>query len=234
MDDGRSRLLLFDIDGTLIRSAGAGRRALNRAFEKVYGVENGFDRVNMMGRTDPLILAEVLESCELSRDEKKEARFQAIYFDCLEEEMKAPHVDKRLCPGILPLLDGLKACPDTFLGLLTGNWRCGAYIKLRQFGIDDRFAFGAFADDAPFRTDLVPIAVERCSREKGVRVRAEDIYVIGDTPRDVMCAKPHGASTIAVATGIHSISELEAANPDYLFQNFEDTEAVLAIFRNNK
>lgn len=234
MNDVRPRLLLFDIDGTLIRSAGAGRRALNRAFQQVYGVENGFDEVDMMGRTDPLILAEVLETYKLPRDEKQEARFQAVYFDYLEEEMKVPHKDMRFCPGILQLLDGLKTCPDTILGLLTGNWRRGAYIKLRRFGIEDRFAFGAFADDAPLRTDLVPIAVERCWLKKRVRVPAEDVYVIGDTPHDVMCAKPHGASTIAVATGIHSLSELEASDPDYFFENFEDTKAVLNIFCNNE
>ncbi len=230
MDDGHPRLLLFDIDGTLIRSAGAGRRALNRAFQKIYGIVDGFAHVEMMGRTDPLILDEVLKAQGLSLDNDHLLPFQKFYFSYLEEEMERPHEDKRLCPGILHLLDALRDRSDMVLGLLTGNWRTGAYLKLRHFGIDDRFEIGAFADDAAKRTELVPIAIDRLYQQKGIHIHSQDVYVIGDTPLDVSCAKPHGVSTVAVATGIHPITDLGDAEPDHVFANFADTEAVLSIF----
>gem|GEM_PF-5107168 len=161
-----------------------------------------------MGRTDPLILDEVLKSHALSGDEERIGRFRETYFRILQEEMDMPQEGKRLCPGIQPLLDALSRNPRITLGLLTGNWRDGAYIKLRHFGIYGRFELGAFADDSAIRTDLVPVAMERFHLRKGFRVAPHNVAVIGDTPLDVACAKPHGTSTLAVATGLHTVEEL--------------------------
>jgi phosphoglycolate phosphatase len=230
MDNGHPRLLLFDIDGTLIRLAGEGRKALNLAFQKIYGIADGFTHVEMMGRTDPLILDEVLKTHNLPPDHDRFLSFQKLYFDYLEEELERPHEDKRLCSGIMPLLDALRDRSNFVLGLLTGNWRTGAYLKLRHFGIDNRFEFGAFADDSAIRTELVSIAIDRFYQRKGIHIPPQNVYVIGDTPYDVSCAKPHGAKTIAVATGVHPITDLVDAKPDHVFTDFTDTEAVLSIF----
>jgi phosphoglycolate phosphatase len=120
---------------------------------------------------------------------------------------------------------------EFILGLLTGNWRTSAYIKLRHFGIDGYFTVGAFADDSALRKDLVPSALGRLKRDRGIEVAMEEVYVIGDTPLDIQCAKPHGVRTVGVATGFHSLEEIASENPDFIFRDFQDTEKVLEIFK---
>ena len=231
MDDGESYLfLLFDIDGTLIRSAGAGRTAMERAFRKIYGVENGFENIHMMGRTDPGILMEALKNHGLEWQECQVDRFKKLYFQKLEAEIKMPREAKRICPGILPLLGELRERSDVVLGLLTGNWRTSGYIKLRHFRLDEYFSIGAFGDDSYQREAFVPIVMERLEKQQGIRSVPERVFVIGDTPLDVRCAKPHGVKTVAVATGFHTVEQLTPDGPDFLFQDFSDTEKVMAIF----
>lgn len=226
-----ARLLLFDIDGTLIRSAGAGRDAMNLALQHHYSVADGFRDVQMMGRTDPLIIEEVFRKHRLPHLPENVKRFQNTYFEILESELEKPRENKRICTGIVPLLDALEGQPGISLGLLTGNWRTSAFLKLRHFGLEDRFELGAFSDDAPKREDLVPVAMDRFYSQYGIRIDAENVYVIGDTPLDVACARPHGCKSVAVATGFHTVEELKAASPDFIFGDFSHTEAVLELFR---
>ena len=224
------KLLLFDIDGTLVHSGGAGKRAMERAFEKVWGIPDAFQGISLMGRTDTSILHEALGKQNLDRNGPQEERFRELYFLSLAEEMEVPNPQKRLCPGVRSLLAELKKSPGIFLGLLTGNWRTGAFLKLRWFGIEGYFPFGAFADDSGNRNDLVPIALKRFRKTSGSDIRKEDVYVIGDTPLDIHCARPHGVRTVAVATGLHSLDDLAGEKPDHLFRDFSDTNGILKLF----
>lgn len=224
------KLLLFDIDGTLIRSAGAGRDAMNRAFRKTYGIRNGFDRIRMMGRTDPGILDEVLREHGLKWDDAQVEQFQIHYYHYLEEELKKPRQGKRICAGMDRILPTLKDRPDLMLGLLTGNWRYGAYLKLRHFMLDDYFTIGAFGDDSTDRNLLVPVALERFRMQMRFPVRPENTWVIGDTPFDIQCGKPHCTRTIGVATGVHTLKELIAEKPDHAFEDFSEVSSLLRLF----
>ncbi len=224
------KLLLFDIDGTLIRTAGAGKVSMERSFEKVFGIQNGFHDIHMMGRTDPSILKEALSGHHLEWDEKKVDQFRETYFRFLKSEIQKPRSGKKVCPGIYALLKSLDEQSDIILGLLTGNWRQSAMIKLGHFKIDHYFIMGAFADDSSDRNELVPIAIERLEKEQKIRIEKQDVYVIGDTPLDIKCAKPYGVRTVAVATGFHSVQDLALEKPDYLFHNFEQTEKILPTF----
>jgi phosphoglycolate phosphatase-like HAD superfamily hydrolase len=220
---------LFDIDGTLVRTAGAGRRSLEIAFRAVYGIRNGFEDIQMMGRTDPSILEEALNKHDISWDEEEVTRFRRMYFNVLEKEIKAPRRGKRVCRGVPGLLESLRGWHQCRLGLLTGNWRASAHLKLRHFNLDQYFETGAFADDSSDRNALVPVALDRFQEKFGLSVNKQDTYVIGDTPLDVKCAKPHGVRSVAVATGFHSVEELQAAAPDYVFKDFRDTSSAFRV-----
>jgi phosphoglycolate phosphatase len=181
MDDN-FYLLLFDIDGTLIRSAGAGKNAMERALEAVYGVKDSLRNIHMMGRTDPSIVDEVILQYHLVDNDAKREQFRHLYYELLEEEIKIERPEKRVCAGIESLLQILQQRDDTMLGLLTGNWRQSGLIKLKHFGIDEFFEMGAFADDSPLRNELVPIAVTRAEEISGRSISKEHVFVIGDTP----------------------------------------------------
>jgi phosphoglycolate phosphatase len=224
------KLLLFDIDGTLVHSGGAGKRAMERSFEKVYGIPNGLEAISLMGRTDPSILNQALERRNIPWKESEIERFREYYFFFLDEELDVPNPNKRLCAGILPLLSALDERPDLELGLLTGNWRYGAFLKLRSFGIEEYFPFGAFADDSEDRNKLVPVALERFKRHHDAEVSARQVYVIGDTPFDILCAKPYGCRTVAVATGIHTEEQLAVDKPDFVFRDLSVLNDVMEIF----
>ena len=221
------RLLLFDIDGTLVRTAGAGKHSMDTAFQDVYGVSNGFEDIPMMGRTDPAILREALENHGIVPDGADTERFRTLYFQTLESEIRRPREGKRACTGIPDLMEALHARSDVLLGLLTGNWRRSAMMKLHYFNLDTYFRLGAFADDSENRNNLVPVAVDRAGPLLQNELTPEDVFVIGDTPLDVACARPHGARTVAVATGFHSRKELETSGADFVFSDLGDTKAVV-------
>jgi phosphoglycolate phosphatase len=227
-------LLLFDIDGTLIRSAGAGKKAMERALEAVYGVKNGLRNIQMMGRTDPSIVDEVVLQYHLVDSKEKRERFRNFYFGLLEDEIKIESPEKRVCAGIESLLKILHQKEDAILGLLTGNWRQSGLIKLRHFGIDGYFETGAFADDSPLREELAPIAVERAEKLKGQSISKERVFVIGDTPLDIQSARPSGVKTVAVATGIHTLDQLASEKPDFLFADFEDNDKFMERIFNHR
>ena len=216
---GKTTLLLFDIDGTLLVSGGAGKRALNRAFEALFGAAGAFDGVPVAGRTDPLLLDDAAAGAGLTLDSEQRARFHDRYCDFLELEILQPGPRKGLMPGVEELLTHLEPRPDLCIGLLTGNFARSAQIKLDHFRLSRFFTCGAFGDDAPDRDALVPIAVERAC-DMGV--------VVGDTPLDVRCAKAAGARSIAVAIGPFDERALSAHGATAVLHDLRAPEIFLA------
>lgn len=219
------RLLLFDIDGTLITSGGAGEGALIDAMRVRFGVEEDFEGIVLAGATDAAISQRLLEKHGLDATPDHVAALLDSYLHHLS--LRLPQHRGTLLPGILPLLDDLKGRPEAVLGLLTGNIRRGAEIKLRHYGVWEYFPFGAFADDHHDRNRLGPFAQSRATELHGVDFPAERIYVIGDTPRDIECGRAIGARTVAIATGHYSEDDLAAHAPDFLFADLSDTSAVV-------
>jgi phosphoglycolate phosphatase-like HAD superfamily hydrolase len=226
------QLVLFDIDGTLVVTGGAGQRAMNRAFADVFGIPDAFKHVELAGRTDTSILGDAFERQGMTAGPSEVGAFRERYLVCLREEIPRPGRNKRLLPGITPLLDALAPEPKVFLGLLTGNYADAAEVKLGHFDLWRYFRCGAFGEDAHDRNHLVPVALGR-ARERGLphHVEPEHVVVIGDTPRDVACAHAHGARVIAVATGQYTSDALAQAGADVVFDDFNDTEAVLLALR---
>lgn len=224
----KMRIILFDIDGTIMMSGGAGRKAMTQSFQEVYGVADGLKEVVLSGRTDPLILSEALASKGIISDEKDKNRFKERYFELLAECIQMDLPGKNLFPGILEILQKLAKTDNVATGLLTGNWQQGAKTKLGYFNLYDFFPFGAFGDDSPDRNKLLPFAMERCNGN-GVASDPTQAIVIGDTPMDIECAHVHGAKVMAVATGSFSYSELENHNPDWLFEDLSNVGEVLGI-----
>lgn len=225
------KILLFDIDGTLIHSGGSGVHGMNLAFQELWGVANALHGVQLSGRTDILILQEAMARHRLTWNDEQIQRFKVRYFIHLAEDMKRPRSARRLMPGFPELLGHLQRTDHVHIGLLTGNWIKSAEIKLAHFDLWKYFEFGAFADDESDRNKLVPHAIRRAREKFGITVSRDRVYVIGDTPRDVECARPHGAIAVAVATGEYSAEELRAHAPDHLFQDFSEVEAVLKILK---
>jgi len=223
------KLLLFDIDLTLIDSARSGRRAMTLAFEKLFGIKDGMDKVNFAGRTDRVIFRDALAYQGLEWQKEKEENFKSVYFEKLKIEIAKPNSAKHLEPGVLELLNELSQREDVFLGLLTGNWRQGAQIKLEHFNLYHFFELGAFADDSENRNELPQSAAQRFSEKTGLSISSENVFIIGDTPLDIACAKSFDAKSVAVATGFFSYEDLEAAQPDFLFTDFSVSENFLRI-----
>lgn len=220
------RLILFDIDGTLITSGGAGEAALVRAMKTRFGVEEDFSGIVLAGATDALIARSLLEKHGLEVSPENVTALLDTYLHHLAECLPAHR--GRILPGMVELLERLKALPEMVVALLTGNLVRGAEIKLRHYGVWDYFEFGAFADDHHDRNQLGRFASARAEEIHGAPIPPERIYVIGDTPRDIACGRAIGARTVAVATGGSTREELAAHEPDHLFDDFSDTGAVLA------
>jgi phosphoglycolate phosphatase-like HAD superfamily hydrolase len=224
------RLILFDIDGTLVLTGGAGLRAMNRACADLVGHDAALHGITLAGRTDWIILDDVLRKHGRQLDEALLAELRAGYLCHLREEIEHPgHGVKAAMPGVHALLDALTVRDDLALGLLTGNFAEGARIKLEHFDLWKYFAFGAFGDDAADRNALVPVAVER-ARARGVGgVTPADVLVVGDTPHDVACALAVGALPVGVATGGFSVDQLRASGAEIVFEDLSDREAFLKL-----
>ncbi len=225
------KILLFDIDGTLMHSGGSGKHAMEVAFQEIWGVPNSLQNVLLAGQTDPKILRDAFALHGINWDDAKIAQFQQCYFLHLAADMQRPRQTRRLMPGFPYLLEELKKMPEIHLGLLTGNWVRGAEIKLAYYDLWKYFEFGAFGDDEMDRNKLVPHALRRAEERFGIRPQRDRVYVIGDTPRDIQCARPHNAVAVAVATGEYSVAELSAEKPDFLFEDLSVVEEVLQILR---
>jgi phosphoglycolate phosphatase len=222
------RLLLFDIDGTLVVTGGAGQRAMNRAFHEVFGIPDAFAGIDLAGRTDTSIIGDAFTRQGMAADELNTARFRGRYLECLQDEVPRPGAGKRVLPGIQPLLEALDPEPRSFLGLLTGNFADAAEVKLAHFDLWRYFKCGAFGEDHGDRNHLVPVALAR-AQACGLPTHVEPagVIVIGDTPRDVACAHAHGARCVAVATGEYTADRLRLAGADVVFEDLSDTAAVL-------
>jgi phosphoglycolate phosphatase-like HAD superfamily hydrolase len=217
---------LFDIDGTLLSSGGAGRSALEVGLDDEFGVTGVIDRLTLSGRTDFAIFGDLLRLSGLLDSADSRARLLAAYLRHLPGCM-ARH-EGRVLPGVAALLDHLSSRDDVAIGLLTGNTRAGARIKLGHFGLHEHFAFGGFGDEHPDRDDVARSALADVQRHLGRAVDPARVWVIGDTPLDVRCARAIGANVLAVLTGWHSRDELAESAPDLLLDDLSDPAALLA------
>lgn len=221
-------LVLIDIDGTLVHTGGAGRFALERMFTELFGVENAFDNYSFSGKTDQQIMADAFDlwfNREPKQEELQEARDRYLeqLVVCLEE---TAHLLK-LCPGVPELLDALEE-RKVPTGLATGNLQEGSRHKLEAANLWHRFPFGGFGSDAIDRAELTTIGANRGRALAGYAVPDDRVFVIGDSDLDIDAARRSNFQSIAVATGWHSKEELQAENPDHLFEDLSDTAAVLA------
>lgn len=224
------RLILFDIDGTLLDGGGAARRAFGEALNDVFGREVPTRGHSFAGKTDPQIARELLTALGMD-GAKVEAGLPALwdgYLARLQREIRTVVVET--LPGVVPLLQALEDDAERAVpGLLTGNLREGARIKLAAAGVGfDRFRVGAFGSDHADRSELPAVAVRRAEEQLRHRFRGKDVVVIGDTPADIACGAHLGVRTVAVATGSYSAEQLAACGPDHLFETLADTEAVCA------
>jgi phosphoglycolate phosphatase len=220
-------LILFDIDGTLVLTGGAGGRAMSLAFEEVFAVRDAFQGIPMAGRTDPWILADGASAHGIPLDSPGLSRFREVYIRHLVVELEKPGARKGVMPGVRDLLDALSERDDVYVALLTGNYEAGARLKLEYFDLWRYFPCGAFGDDAPNRNGLVPKAIVRVAACGGPSFSAADAVVVGDTPLDVACAAFSGARSMAVATGSHTVEDLRAAGAHAVLQDLSDTDAVV-------
>jgi phosphoglycolate phosphatase-like HAD superfamily hydrolase len=223
------KVVLFDIDGTILQTSGAGRRAVHRALEEVFGAPAP-DGHEFDGKTDPQIVRELMRRAGLEHRDIDGRIERAIerYVQLLNGELdRLDHVDS-VYPGVLALLDALEARSDVLLGLLTGNVRAGAMAKLSAVGIrPERFRVGAFGSDHADRPALPAIARDRASELLGREVQGRDLVVIGDTPADMSCGRTIGARAIGVATGRYSVDDLRACDAAAVFADLSDTDLVL-------
>lgn len=225
-----TRLLLFDIDGTLVLTGGAGKRAMDRAFADLFGVADAFAGVSMAGRTDRWLVETALERHGVAVSDTHLERFRGRYLDYLASAIGEPgHGRRGVMPGVHDALDRLARRAGTHLALLTGNYAHGARIKLEHFGLWDRFAWGAFGDDHAERDHLARAAMA-AAPDRGVPLDDPGhAVVVGDTPFDIACARAAGARVVAVATGGHSLEELERHGPDLALADLSAVDRLVAF-----
>jgi phosphoglycolate phosphatase-like HAD superfamily hydrolase len=219
------KLILFDIDGTLIDSGGAGSRSLTHAFKEVFSIEDAFKNGSMAGRTDTEIIREALIDNKIPAGDGAIPAVTGAYLRRLSREIN--NAKGHIKPGVDGLLERLIAMEGCALGLLTGNIEKGARIKLEPFGLNRYFPFGAFGSDDEDRNKLLPVAVSRFNKTNGDRVAYSDCTVVGDTPRDIDCALPYGAAAVAVATGMYTPEQLRDAGADLVLDDLSEHEAFL-------
>ncbi len=220
------KLVLFDIDGTLLTMSAINRSVLVDALKEVYGTAGSAATCNFAGKMDCNIIYEVLQSAGLGEGEIAAKFLQAkkSYIDMFRDRAKPS--DVLLMEGVRELLVKLAGCEEMMVGLLTGNFEESGRHKLLLPEINHYFSFGAFADDAPSRNELPAIAVEKAHKRSGKRFFNHDIIIIGDTEHDIACARVLNAKSIAVATGTYSMEELKKHKPHVLMENLGRTDVV--------
>jgi phosphoglycolate phosphatase len=228
------RLVLFDIDGTLLNSGGMGRASMQRALGQVFG-SPGNPSYRYDGKTDKQIVRDVMR-LEGHSDEHIDSRMEKLielYLEGLRIGAKDGKFNVRPLEGVVELLDALEPREDVVLGLLTGNVEPGARIKLTAAGLDpDRFRINAFGSDHEHRPQLPAIAQRRASETLGLEIAGDRVVVIGDTPADIECGRSLGAKAIGVASGHYTVEQLQAHNPYAVFPSLKDTQLVLETILN--
>jgi phosphoglycolate phosphatase len=223
------KVVLFDIDGTILRTDGAGRRAMERALDEVFGTRGASDH-RYDGKTDRQIVRELMRGAGFDDAEidQRMPDVLAIYLTGLHEELQHGDTRVRTFEGVVELIDALERRSDRVVGLLTGNVEPGAFAKLTAAGLlRERFRVGAFGSDHEDRDELPAIALQRARSLMAREVRGDSLVLIGDTPADVRCGLGIGARAIAVATGRYSVDDLRAHDPCAAFSDLRDTESVL-------
>ena len=222
------KLILFDIDGTLIWPDGAGRAAINRALSEVFGVAGPTDSLPMAGKTDWQIITELLATAGISQsnvDARLTECFEAIARHTAQTTQQR---QIRICPGVSPLLEWLSIHTNTTLGLLTGNLAATAPVKLRAADIDPAlFCVGAYGNDGRNRSQLPAVAIDRAQALTGHTFSGKDVVIIGDTPADITCGRHLGVTAIGVATGQYPLDSLTAAGADHVFPDLTNTDLVI-------
>jgi len=227
-----ARLILFDVDNTLLWSGGAGGLAMSRAFRDLFGIDDGFKAIEFSGRTDRYILAEALRQHGINGDyATHQERFLERYYLHLPQTLG--EMQGRLMPGFPALLDALAGQSGVSLGLATGNFRRAAGLKLAHYGIERYFGGGGFGEESEDRSVIVRNAVERLSPKatrlgEGAGASGAEAVVVGDTPHDVSSAKANGAVAVAVATGGHTADQLRDSGADLVFEDFSDWRGAAA------
>lgn len=228
-------LLLFDIDGTLITTGGAGYRAIKQAVEMTLGVKRALEGIPVAGRTDSIILRDAvraLDGRELTAHLLDQLR--TTYMGTLRAEIDRVRGGPGVLPGVRTLLARLAGDPDFHVALLTGNFSQTAEIKLAYFDLWQHFPWGAFGEDAVHRNDLLPVAIARYRVRTGLDVASSDIVIIGDTPNDVEVARAGGARSVCVTTGQFDRQALLDAGADVVFADLSDVDEVIRVFRASK
>lgn len=223
------RLLLFDVDGTLVDVAGAGREALRHALLEVYGKTGPIGDFDFHGKTDPAIVRGLLRAAGVEHGDVDRGmpRVWSRYLQRLPAELRARRDSIGPCAGVEALLARLDGDARFALGLVTGNVRDGAWRKLESCGLRSYFTVGAFGSDSEMRDELPPIALERARERFGRAFRPEEVWVVGDTPADVQCGLRSGLRTLAVATGRHGVDALREHGAERTVESFADADAVI-------
>jgi phosphoglycolate phosphatase-like HAD superfamily hydrolase len=212
------QLVLFDIDGTLVHTGGAGIKAFARTFATEFNAHDGVEKINFAGRTDVNLVREFFGLHQIAATPENFRRFFDRYVFWLDQTVAQNHGGA--CHGVEGFIDDLLALPNPpALGLLTGNIRLGAEIKLRRYGLWEVFATGAFADDHEDRNQIAAAALARSRRVLGRPLRGDEVVVVGDTPHDIRCGRFIGAKILAVATGGARLEELKQHQPDWAVED---------------
>lgn len=212
------RLVLFDIDGTLIRTGGAGVQAFERTFATEFNIPQATREVSFAGRTDPSLVRECFLKHGIPPTRANFQRFFDCYVFWLDDFLRK--LNGAECPGVREFIEEVKLCPDPpILGLLTGNIRLGAELKLRRYDLWDDFRSGAFGDDNEDRDRLAAIAQQRANELLGARLSGAEILVVGDTPLDIRCANAIGARMLAVSTGGYTCDQLQCHRPTWVAES---------------
>lgn len=218
-------LYLFDIDGTLVDTGGAGMAALKQATREVFGDDG--PELDLAGATDRGIVDGIHRHYGVEFTDEGFANYLSVYHERLVANLARGEFGGRVIDGVFPLLDHLSASESSTLGLLTGNTAQGAGIKVRHFGLADYFAFGAYGCDHADRNRLGPIALQRAEAHAGKAFSAKETWIIGDTPKDIVCAKVIGARCLAVATGSFSIEQLQSHGADLVVASLDEAIGLL-------
>lgn len=225
------RLLLFDVDGTLVLGKRSNRRWFGDALIEVFGAAGDIDGYSFSGKIDPQIVRELLKGAgvEQATIDAGLPRVKEAYLSRLQEHLRPEHL--RLLPHVPKVLERLEIQQEVTMGLLTGNWEKGARTKLACFDLNRFFPFGAFSDGQRVRGDLPPMALDRATEYRGRQFSASETLIIGDSVLDIECAQQHGMRSLAVATGYTDITELEAAGSDWVIQDLGEAHRAHPVFR---